>query len=108
LERAVENVVRNAVQSVERKNEGGSVEVAVLDGATPSIVVTDEGVGIDEAEVPALFLPFRSSTPDGYGLGLALTKKIVLLHGGSIRLTGRPGEGAKAVIEFARQEERRR
>ena len=100
LDRAVENVVRNALQSVERKNEGGSVEVAVFDGATPSIVVTDEGVGIDEREVPTLFLPFRSSNPDGYGLGLALTRKIVLLHGGAIRLTGEPGKGAKAVLEF--------
>ncbi|MFP5245448.1 MAG: ATP-binding protein, partial [Thermoanaerobaculia bacterium] len=62
--------------------------------------VDDEGVGFDQAEVPKLFLPFQSKKPSGYGLGLALTRKIVLLHDGTIRLTGKPGEGATATVEL--------
>lgn len=100
LDRAVENVIRNAVQSVEQKNGRGRVEVTVSSG---SIVVADDGLGVDNAEVPALFLPFRSGNPNGYGLGLALAKKIVLLHGGTIRLSGEPGVGATATIELAQR-----
>jgi len=50
--------------------------------------------------VPRLFLPFQSEKPSGFGLGLPLAKKIVLLHGGTIRLA--PGEagGAVATIEL--------
>ena len=101
LERAVENVIRNSVDSVKRKNQGGTVEVRVVSAPHPSIVIKDDGVGVDPMEVPSLFLPFRTSNPGGHGLGLPLAKKIVLLHDGTIRLTGKPGAGAVATIEFA-------
>lgn len=100
LERAVENVVRNAAQSVQRKGEGGSVRVEVSSDP-PGIVVADDGVGVDPADVPTLFLPFRSENPQGHGLGLPLAKKILLLHGGNIGLTGEPGRGATATITFS-------
>lgn len=100
LDRAIENVIRNSVDSVKRKNQGGTVEVRVGSAPHPSIVVKDNGVGVDPMEVPSLFLPFRTSNPGGHGLGLPLAKKIVLLHGGMIRLTGQPGAGAVATIEF--------
>lgn len=102
LERAVENVVRNAAQSVQRKGEGGGVRVEVSSDP-PAIVVADDGVGVDPADVPTLFLPFRSENPQGHGLGLPLAKKILLLHGGNIGLTGEPGRGATATITFSRE-----
>ena len=46
----------------------------------PAIVVADDGVGVDPADVPTLFLPFRSENPQGHGLGLPLAKKILLLQ----------------------------
>lgn len=102
LERAVENVMRNATDSVARMGAAaeGRVTVRVVAEPAPAIIVDDTGVGVDPAEVPTLFLPFRSSTPGGYGLGLPLARKIVLLHGGELRLTGEPGRGARAVLEF--------
>ncbi|HUP46400.1 MAG TPA: ATP-binding protein [Thermoanaerobaculia bacterium] len=101
LDRAIENVIRNAADSVHRKSDGGSVDVQVIESPRPRIVVTDDGVGVDPAEVPSLFLPFRSGNPNGHGLGLPLAKKIILLHGGNIRLTGEPGRGAMATVEFS-------
>jgi len=99
LVRALDNLVRNAIDSVREKGSG-AVRVKVSDGETPSVRVEDDGVGIDAADVPRLMLPFQSQKPSGYGLGLPLARKIVLLHGGNIRLTGRKGEGAVATIEF--------
>ena len=100
LSRAIENVIRNAVESVQAKNDGaGMVEVAI-DDARHTITVRDNGLGLDPQNAARMFLPFQSDKPAGFGLGLALTKKIVLLHGGAIRLTGAPGEGATVEMEL--------
>jgi len=99
LARAFENIVRNAVESVEEKGSG-DVRVSVRKGPTVVIRVEDSGTGIDDADVPRLFLPFQSNKRGGYGIGLALVKKVVLLHEGRIQLTGRAGEGATAVVEL--------
>ena len=107
LARAFENLVRNAVESVEEKGSG-DVRVSVRNGRMVEIRVEDSGTGIDNADVPRLFLPFQSNKRGGYGIGLALVKKIVLLHEGHIRLTGQPGEGATAVGRTAAVERPRR
>jgi signal transduction histidine kinase len=99
LVRALDNLVRNAIDSVREKGSGG-VRVIVADGDPPHVRVEDDGVGIDAADVPRLMLPFQSQKPSGYGLGLPLARKIVLLHGGTIRLTGQKGEGATATMEL--------
>jgi signal transduction histidine kinase len=101
LVRALDNLVRNAVDSVREKGSGG-VRVVVAGGDPPQVRVEDDGVGIDAADVPRLMLPFQSQKPSGYGLGLPLARKIVLLHGGSMRLTGEKGVGAVATIELPR------
>lgn len=101
LVRALDNLVRNALDSVREKGSG-SVRVSVEDGDPASVRVEDDGVGIDTADVPRLMLPFQSQKPSGYGLGLPLARKIVLLHGGTIRLTGQPGSCAIATIELPR------
>jgi signal transduction histidine kinase len=98
LSRAVENVVRNAIDAV-RLTLRGSGTVTVQTGAG-RLRVTDDGVGLDEADVPRLLLPFQSEKPEGHGLGLALTKKIVMVHGGEIRITGAPGTGATVELAF--------
>jgi signal transduction histidine kinase len=100
LSRAFENVIRNAVESAHAHHADGSGNVAVtIDGG--SVVVRDNGVGLDPESAARMFLPFQSDKPGGFGLGLALTKKIVLLHGGTISLTGAPGEGATVEMKFA-------
>ncbi|HEX7190671.1 MAG TPA: ATP-binding protein [Thermoanaerobaculia bacterium] len=97
LARAIENLVRNAIDSV-RQHGGGTVRVATEAAPEPLVRIEDSGVGIDPAAVPRLMLPFQSDRPGGYGLGLPLARKIVLLHGGTLQLTGTPGGGATAVI----------
>jgi signal transduction histidine kinase len=101
LVRAFDNLVRNALDSVREKGSGG-VQVTVEDGESVQVRVVDQGVGLDVSEVPRLMLPFQSEKPSGYGLGLPLARKIVLLHGGTIRLTGTRGEGAVATVELPR------
>ena len=98
LSRAIENLLRNAVDAV-RENGGGTVSVTIGD-TPPSITITDTGIGFDPAETQRLFLPFHSNKPNGFGMGLPLARKIILLHGGTLRLQGEPGKGAVASVVF--------
>ncbi|HSH18079.1 MAG TPA: ATP-binding protein [Candidatus Saccharimonadales bacterium] len=68
------------------------------------IAVTDEGVGIDPADVDKLFHKFAridnplSTTVGGTGLGLYWAKKIIDLHGGTIAVTSKPDMGSTFTV----------
>jgi len=92
------NLLSNAVKFTP---EGGKVGVtAALNGKAVEIAVADSGVGIAAADQQAIFEEFKQVGSDytkkaeGTGLGLALTKRFVELHGGSIRVASAPGQGA--------------
>ena len=71
------------------------------DPAVARIIVSDNGVGIDEAEIPSIFQLFASSKgARGTGLGLPVSQKIIREHGGKISVTSRLGHGATFVIEL--------
>jgi signal transduction histidine kinase len=99
LGRALENLLHNAADAV-RQNGGGAIAVTLRDKPHLSVTIADDGVGFDPADGPRFFLPFQSNKPNGFGMGLPLAKKIVLLHGGTIRLESRPEHGAVVTLEF--------
>jgi signal transduction histidine kinase len=70
------------------------------------IVVRDNGVGFDEQHLAQLFKPFRRLHPyaeyPGAGLGLAICKKIMERHGGTITARSSPGGGAAFILRFPR------
>lgn len=103
LSRAFENLLRNAVESVQEKGSG-RVCVRIAAAPHPRVEIEDEGIGVDESEVPKLLLPFQSKKAAGYGLGLPLARKIIVLHGGTLELRGEPGTGAVAIIDFSLHE----
>jgi signal transduction histidine kinase len=96
----VANLVGNAIKFTPR---GGTVRVQVA--ATPGggrIDVTDDGVGIDPAELPHIFERFyrgsrsNEARGSGSGLGLAIVRSIVDMHGGTVTVES----GAKAGSQF--------
>lgn len=101
LERAVANLLRNAL---EHSPEGGAITVTLRsEGGDALLDVTDTGEGIDAEDLPHVWTRFyraeRSRTrsdasSNGAGLGLAITKGIVELHGGRVRVHSRLGAGA--------------
>jgi signal transduction histidine kinase len=96
LERAFENVVRNAVEAAAA---GGGVVVvsARADGDLVEIRIEDDGPGLP-ADHPGEIRPFYTTRPGGLGLGLPLARKIVVLHGGSLVLEAREPSGARAIV----------
>jgi signal transduction histidine kinase len=67
------------------------------------VSIRDNGPGIDAATAQKVFEPFFTSRSNGTGLGLAVTKKLVERHGGTIELHSIPGHGAEFVLTFPRQ-----
>jgi two-component system heavy metal sensor histidine kinase CusS len=104
LRRAVSNLVSNALRHTER---GGHVDLVVDRGtdASTHIHVTDNGVGIASDEVPRVFERFyRGSTTEqhdgGVGLGLAIVRSIMSLHGGTVEIVSKPLKGTTATLHF--------
>ncbi len=84
LRSALENVLRNAMQH----GHGGVVVTIDADNGTAVLTVQDQGGGLPEGELGAIFEPFYRSTgsvdSQGTGLGLAIAARAVAMHGGSI------------------------
>ena len=98
------NLVSNAVKFTP---EGGRVTIGAQRlPNTVEISVSDTGIGIAESEFEHLFEEFRQIDSDiareqhGTGLGLALTKRFVELHGGRIRLTSEVGRGSVFTLSL--------
>jgi len=98
LEQVLLNLVLNSVRAMPG---GGWIELGghVLPGDSAiEVVVADNGPGIPAEDLLHIFDPGFSRRANGPGLGLAVCRKIVDLHGGTIRVDSRPGQGAKFIL----------
>ena len=96
-ERKVKQVVFNLLSNaVKFTPDGGRVEVrARRVGERAEVTVADTGVGIDPADQDRIFQEFQqASQEEGTGLGLALARSIVTLHGGRLWVESEPGSGS--------------
>jgi signal transduction histidine kinase len=97
------NLLVNARQAMEAAEKGETLTVRTrCRGYTIEIHFVDDGPGVPAAIKPKIFDWFFSTKPpgEGTGLGLAVSREIVLVHGGSMRLEDTPGGGATFVIEI--------
>jgi GAF domain-containing protein len=100
-ERKVKQVLLNLLSNALKFTpEGGRIDVGGrLDGEVAEVSVADTGVGIAPADQEAVFEEFRQvgaaeKRAEGTGLGLALSRKFVELHGGKISVQSEPGRGS--------------
>lgn len=104
LHSAVENIVRNAVRFTAANTTIGLTLAAA--GDTIRIAVEDRGPGVPEEALDQLFEPFfqvdesRSPRGTGSGVGLAIARRAIQLHGGTIRANNLAQGGLRVAIEL--------
>jgi signal transduction histidine kinase len=96
LRQVLLNLLTNAYAAMDGT---GVLTIEAVPGAGGvEIRVTDTGVGMDEETVNHIFDPFYTRKAKGIGLGLAVSRRIVEAHGGTIAARSAPGEGTTFVI----------
>lgn len=102
-----EKVVLNLLSNALKFTFDGRIHVRVgVEDGLAQVTVADTGVGVAEDEVPRLFERFhrventRARSNEGSGIGLALVKELVGLHGGTITATSNEGEGTRFTIRL--------
>ncbi|MDX2283810.1 MAG: sensor histidine kinase [Bacteroidia bacterium] len=102
------NLLSNAIKFC--NEEAGRIEVRLEDqGDSCLITIADNGAGIAPEVQPYIFDKFtqfndhRSGRPQGSGLGLSITRRIVEHHGGSIQVSSEPGKGARFDVRLRAQ-----
>lgn len=92
------NLLKNAIQAMP---DGGTLSVISLkSGKQVAINIADTGEGIDQDDLDKVFEPFYSTKAQGTGLGLALCKKIVEEHGGTIAIKSIRSNGTTVTMTF--------
>jgi signal transduction histidine kinase len=102
LRRVLANVIGNAIDAfVEAGTPEPRIDVRAGQNLARTevwLTIADNGPGIPPDAIAKVFTPFYTSKAAGTGLGLALSKKIIEEHGGSIEVKSPPGGGAEFVI----------
>jgi len=85
------NIVKNAIQANE---ESTNAEIRILASAKEGrslIEIADNGPGIEKEIIDEIFVPFFTTNENGSGIGLSISKQIISLHGGNIKVRSKPG-----------------
>ena len=106
VNRALTNVLENAVNAVEERTEGGAqgqikIVVKMSQGDRLDVSVLDNGKGLPlEVETESLFDPYVTTRKKGTGLGLAIVRRVMEEHEGQVRLLRRAAGGTEVELSF--------
>jgi len=95
-------LVNLMLNSMEAMTAGGEIDLRTgMEADSPVIEVADHGRGMNQTEMDKVFSPFHTTKGQGYGLGLAMIKKMVEEFGGRVSLASREGRGTTVTLHFA-------
>lgn len=100
---AINNIVKNCM---EHTKPGGRIQISYSQNSLyTKIVIEDTGVGIEKEDLPFIFERFykgKNSSNDSVGIGLALSREIIIRQKGKIEVSSEVGKGTKFEIRFYR------
>ncbi|MGB8491081.1 MAG: ATP-binding protein [Bacteroidales bacterium] len=95
------NLIRNAIEATESMPEARIQIVAGRDDdLRPEICVTDNGPGIPEENLDEIFVPFFTTRQNGSGIGLSISRQIMRVHGGNLKVRSVPGKETVFCLTF--------
>jgi two-component system sensor histidine kinase HydH len=81
--------------------DGGKLTIELaLKTDNLNVIISDNGAGINESDLPKIYDPYFTSKPAGTGLGLTVVQKIMEAHGGRINVESTIGLGTKVFLFF--------
>ena len=98
------NVIKNALQAME---DGGILQVETQrSDRFVSVVIEDNGPGIDPEKLGAIYEPYHTTKSEGTGLGMMIVQRIMRDHGGEIEINSEQGRGTRLTLRFPREDAR--
>jgi len=97
LQQVILNLTLNSAAAMKNSLKGKrkiNIGTEMPDSRSVRVSVTDFGTGIDENAVESLFEPFYTTKPDGLGIGLSISQRIIKDHGGTLEASNNPAGGA--------------
>ncbi|MGD0753716.1 MAG: ATP-binding protein [Bacteroidales bacterium] len=95
------NLLKNALEANENNNDG-KIRIVVSEGFNDhhEICVIDNGPGISEENLDEIFVPFFTTRQNGSGIGLSISKQIMRVHGGNLKVRSVPGKETVFCLSF--------
>jgi len=98
------NVIKNALQAM---SDGGILKITTQEmDRFISVVIEDNGPGIDPEKLGAIYEPYHTTKPEGTGLGMMIVQRIMRDHGGEIEINTEPRRGTRLTLRFPREDAR--
>ena len=95
------NLIRNALEANEENMDG---KITITSGTDnnlhPEICVIDNGPGIPEENIDEIFVPFFTTRKSGSGIGLSISRQIMRVHGGNLKVKSIPGKETIFCLTF--------
>ncbi|MBN1987512.1 MAG: GHKL domain-containing protein [Prolixibacteraceae bacterium] len=93
------NLIKNAIEALKDSEDAKiSVQARINENGRAQITVTDNGPGIPEDLADKIFIPFFTTKESGSGIGLSLSRQIMQLHGGTIKMESQPQNTSFTII----------
>ncbi len=100
IEMVLINIVKNAIEAVETKlNPAINIRTYQADNQR-IIEISDNGSGIEPEALEKIFIPFYTTKKTGSGIGLSLSRQIMQMHGGNLKVLSKVGEGSRFLVIF--------
>jgi two-component system nitrogen regulation sensor histidine kinase NtrY len=95
------NLLKNALEANEN-NASGKIKISASEGVKnhPEICVTDNGPGIPEENIDEIFVPFFTTRQNGSGIGLSISRQIMKVHGGNLKVRSVPDKETVFCLSF--------
>ena len=101
IEQVIINLLINAIEAVKEQQQP-EINIKIISNKTNhhQIIISDNGKGIDTEELDKIFMPFYTTKKEGSGIGLSLSRQIMRIHKGSIKVNSEQGIGSKFILQF--------
>ena len=99
LKQVLINLIKNAYEAINQNSNSSYIHITIsYNNENMEIIIADNGCGMDAEQLDNIFTPMISYKPNGNGLGLSISKRIIEAHGGTLTVESDKNTGTKFLI----------